>query len=526
MFIFNLSLKAGTNKKYLIIWFLLYWKNVGATKHFNLIHITHLLVHSIVRDNFFVVGVRFSNFLSNRHRNHNQKEIFIIWDIIVYRNLTLRKERNRERNISKMCDNSFSQLFPGHVLSDGDKPYLCTICDRSFSQPVYLRRHLRAHSGEKPFRCSFCAKCFSQEASYEAHIRTHTGDMPYNCTTCDSSFGDLMLLRRHMKTHIMIKPFKCTLCEKTFGSVAHLKEHTRIHTGEKPHMCTLCEKSFSHLPNLKEHMRIHTGERPYQCTMCDRSFSHLSHLKEHTRTHTGEKPYKCLSCDRSFNRQSNLTKHVRIHSGEKPYKCLLCEKTFSQLFTLQCHIKTHTGDRPSDSSGKRFVETNGVEMGDIGDAGEGPYDCSYCEKSFSLLAQLTSHHQMHDADKPYKCLSCMKSFRHLGRLKRHVLTHDAIDQPEPYYQFDCLPTRPAIHDLHIQMDDSRNPVPFDDTINYSFEDRLHGCGQCLEMFGTKEDTGQHISHNDGNARNCEVEECEEKPSVAELCFHIDKEESA
>lgn len=52
-------------------------------------------------------------------------------------------------------------------------------------------------------------------------------------------------------------------------------------------------------------------------------------------------------------------------SGEKPFQCTYCEKAFSVKDYLTKHIRTHTGEKP--------------------------YTCPYCEKRFTQRSALTVH---------------------------------------------------------------------------------------------------------------------------------------
>lgn len=56
-------------------------------------------------------------------------------------------------------------------------------------------------------------------------------------------------------------------------------------------------------------------------------------------------------------------------------------------------------------------------------AGERPYRCSMCSRTFSDSSTLTKHCRIHSGEKPYQCDHCPLNFSQSGNLSRHLKLH-------------------------------------------------------------------------------------------------------
>ena len=175
----------------------------------------------------------------------------------------------------------------------------------------------------------------------------------YKCTQCNKFFSGPSSLSRHIKTHSNEKPFKCVPCNKVFSRLSSLKRHQGSHSEERPFKCTVCGWTFLQNSDLKIHERTHTGEKPFSCDQCEQAFGCKKRLRAHYRKHTGEKPYKCPQCEKSFSMRKNVIQHIRIHTGERPFTCEVCKKTYRHQHTLKKHMQLHTIKYSATST--RFV---------------------------------------------------------------------------------------------------------------------------------------------------------------------------
>lgn len=107
----------------------------------------------------------------------------------------------------------------------------------------------------------------------------------YPCENCDRTFSDPSNLQRHIRVqHVGARSHACPECGKTFATSSGLKQHQHIHSSVKPFQCEVCLKAYTQFSNLCRHKRMHADCRQQiKCKDCGQAFSTMTSLSKHKR---------------------------------------------------------------------------------------------------------------------------------------------------------------------------------------------------------------------------------------------------
>lgn len=136
--------------------------------------------------------------------------------------------------------------------------------------------------------------------------------------------------------------------------------------------------------------------------------------------------YACNTCQKMFCTPHGLEVHVRrSHAGNRPYGCSTCGKTFSHYVSLAQHRKTHSTVKIFEckTCGKHFKRSSTLSTHMLIHADIRPFSCDYCGKRFHQKSDMKKHMLVHTGEKPHKCRQCGKCFSQSSNLITHSRKH-------------------------------------------------------------------------------------------------------
>lgn len=215
---------------------------------------------------------------------------------------------------------------------------LCTYCGNSYSL-IHLKIHIKnVHSEpitDKSHKCDQCDKSYKRIEALSVHKRVvHKKLKPYVCKICNESFSYYKRYKSHL-VHAHDAPYKfnCDICDYKTQECYKFTVHKRKHTGERPFQCKQCPKDFARASLLQCHMITHSKEKNFICEICSKAFGTSRYLSAHMKTHTKERNYVCPveSCGISFIQNRVMKKHILANHPEieiPPLGTIVSKKSF------------------------------------------------------------------------------------------------------------------------------------------------------------------------------------------------------
>lgn len=328
----------------------------------------------------------------------------------------------------------------------GNQKFKCDTCGQAFDILRQLTEHAAVHRVDKPFTCSICNKSYSRSTVLSQHMKSHTSTNTNPVNYANNAnvntipnvqvkqMENIVPMAVMTKTTTVTVPimtqqplYKCQQCETMLMTPTALKEHESIHIA--------VQKEDKKLITVKEVMVMVKPDTESQIIQLMPSSQ-----------------IKCYACNEMFNTEQERNEHAVIHNNR-----LLTHDTNQTLSSVQVSntqslnpIQTTTIiDQPPEvpslsfpdvepmyeeiQTGPKFMDLDSTKCVRIikpddefirnNSDGNDKFKCKLCNKQFSILSNYNFHLRVHKRDKPHRCLVCAKSFRLSKSLEQHMVLH-------------------------------------------------------------------------------------------------------
>lgn len=304
--------------------------------------------------------------------------------------------------------------------------FYCSFCPQVIADDTienHLRRfHFNGIKPATPRRCRICHEASQRDfANWVYHIEQNhaTVFLQYDrtpiakqCQECRTGFACYGLEVSHCELTHGIQPiYECKQCPASFETEDLFAEHVELHFHSNTPMCTHCKQPFQCQLDLQLHLGGSIFMQEYidlwhsqpdsatQCGECGWMASSAAALAEHVKNHRYK--FECPTCKRKFYNEIKYNNHI-IEHVEKESRCPYC--TFVSPFkeVIQAHM-------------------------DDGTCLVNPFECDYCEKSFSRMTSLQIHRRrLHTSEKCDLCWVCGETV-YKTSFDKHMESHGARD---------------------------------------------------------------------------------------------------
>ena len=189
--------------------------------------------------------------------------------------------------------------------------------------------------GEIPFKCSQCDKTFASSEELNIHEEEHSSENQFGCSTCDKTFLSAHDMNTHQENHPV---------EKERAPREHIYSGAQSVTGiserapsEHNHsaVSTATENSDTFISE-KNHSVAHSATGISKRSSSESSLSAVLSVtgmsegaprdNNHENEHQNAKPFACSQCNKKFDNIDNLV------NKEEP-RCPSCNKIFAKCVT-------------------------------------------------------------------------------------------------------------------------------------------------------------------------------------------------
>lgn len=326
-----------------------------------------------------------------------------------------------------------------YFIKEGVKRYPCNGCQKTYSRPSTLNRHLRL--------CGFWPRGVAAVSGAPGPPLSNNNPKPlFPCYVCGRSFNrkDNMMTHRarcqlkHSVTNVDASTHQAHVGQSTSGNPADgpVQENDSSNWGIMslpsvlPRRVTCeCGLGFTSPRLLLEHLQKHAQES-YTCPTCGETVGswadyevHLQiHMHPHHQLLKGLQPQRSHPLLIRFQQQPQPAplqdQTVTAELPPTPVKkqqritCARCCNTFATRCSLRRHLA--------------WNRCKGLRMTHLSTNPPKSYNCSRCSSNFPNATSLLFHQRSgacKPAIKPVRCPVCLRWFGTVDGLQKHLLTH-------------------------------------------------------------------------------------------------------
>lgn len=316
-----------------------------------------------------------------------------------------------------IAETTYAQQKTAQTETKQQKGHLCTICQRHFSVPSKLARHLLIHMGIKPFTCQVCGRSFRQLCHLQTHLKVHR---KRKLSRLMSNIENSNRQGNAFKPGPYSAPQNNAPLTKNIVTKQNMfqKSTTQIRSLENQVFGEKVGKSDVLPPSKpKKSSTKNSCDIPVKTTVDHGSTSSPSHsIVSGCVTNEAYDGLfvegEVYSCTPEF---ANM--HPVVHGDQNSNAGAYPE---NQIFiNTSCN---NTTSQYKHAPPRRKLPSSSVETQES--IRKRANRCSICLKKFDSPSKLARHFLIHMGLKPYKCQVCSKSFRQLCHLQTHRKVHN------------------------------------------------------------------------------------------------------